>query len=462
MGFWSKVKKGTLAAATGGISLVGDKILKAGARDAEKYDPNSENAKAARTFGGPNKAFDIGAAESAGQSFGQSNEARARSVGLADTINRAVQGQGPSAAGLAGQATRDSNLAQAAALTSGRRGQGSGQLFRMGMNSAMAGNLAAGQAEGIGRANEMASARGELGSLWNNIRSQDLNTSQLQQNNNQFNAGQRQNAALANQAAQLGIGQQEMAARLHQGDMEFSNLDPGSSGYIADLAPALGGIGGGITGGPQGAQTGMQAGLGVQRAVGNYNRRAKGGVIDGSLPRYASGGVIKIGERQAPVAKHDSGRELAKAVIGAIGAFKNAQGNAEDEQQRLAEEDDRLKQEAEIRQREQELHDAKMRFYGSSITPDMQRFGRSLIGLPPQRRLAKGGISRGPETALVGEAGPEVIVDIRRVVDRPTITTLGGEGRAQAVIPMNPHQDSDRRRVLKDIVRLANDHRKRS
>lgn len=346
-------------------------------------------------------------------------------MGLADTINQTVAGRGPSAAGMAAAATRDSNLAQAAALSSGRRGQGAGSALRMGMNSALAGNLAAGQAEAIGRANEMAQARGELGNVLGNVRSQDIaqagTQAQLVQSNNQFNAGQRQQANLANQAAQLGIGQQELAARLRQEEIELGNLDPGSKGYLPDLAAAGGSL---------------------------LSKRAKGGVIDGrpeldGIKRYAEGGVIGIGQRRMPISKGDldPGRVLAQSVINFIGAMKAATPAPEQG-------DPNAPQAPGVGTMNQPL--AGPVTSPTQVDPSLVT---SLSGLPI---MARGGISRGPETALVGEAGPEVIVDIRGVVDRPTIARLGANGRAQAVIPMNPHQESDRKRVLRDIVSLAN------
>ena len=395
-----------------------------GQREAEKYDPNSERARAARTMGGPNRSFDIRGEQASGAQLetGQADAARRSTMGLADTINRTVQGGGPSAAGMAAAASRDANLAQAAALSSGRRGQGAGSALRMGMNSAVAGNLAAGQSEAVGRANEMAQARGELGNVLSNVRGQDLaqagQNAQLRQSTEQFNAGQRQNASLANQAAQLGISQQEMAARLRQEEIELGNLDPGSKGYLPDLAVAGGSL---------------------------LAKKAKGGVVDGlssSIPRYADGGVIKLGERRTPISKGDldAGRVLAQSIIGFVGAMKAAQQGPEQGQPASA---------------VSAPMNTPLAATSAPVTSPTQvdpSLLASLGGLPV---MAKGGISKGPETALVGEAGPEVIVDIRGVVDRPTITRLGANGKAQAVIPMNPHQEDDRRRVLKDIVKLA-------
>ena len=52
-------------------------------------------------------------------------------------------------------------------------------------------------------------------------------------------------------------------------------------------------------------------------------------------------------------------------------------------------------------------------------------------------QLARGGVIRGPSRALVGERGPEAIINRKgtRIVNKPTITTLGTQG-TEAVVPL--------------------------
>jgi hypothetical protein len=255
-------------------------------RDAEKYDVNSDQAKAARTIGDPNHAFDVQAADagpanqSAGADLGNYGQVRGQQQGLLSGLNDQAAGRGPSAAVMAGNAQRDSNLTQAAALQGGRRGQSAGVGIRAAGNQVQAGNQQASQTQAIGQANEMATARGQQIGLTGQMAGQDLQAAGLGQQNNQFNAqsanqmGQfnanlRQNSNLANQNAQLGIGNAELQQRARQEGLSYSNLEPEQQGFLS----------------PQNVGTFLGAGM-----LGISDRRGKRDVrpVDGSYGRAFS------------------------------------------------------------------------------------------------------------------------------------------------------------------------------
>ena len=118
--------------------------------DPEKYDNNTQQAKDARTFGvgGVNHNYDVQGAQAQGSQLdtGNYNQDRGQQLGLAGALTKAAQGQGPSAAAMAGQQARDASLSQAAALQAGRRGRSAAQGSLIGSNAV---------AQGIQSANAM-------------------------------------------------------------------------------------------------------------------------------------------------------------------------------------------------------------------------------------------------------------------------------------------------------------------
>lgn len=372
-----------------------DNPLTAGQKDPEKYDRNSEAGVAARTFGNNvNRSFDIGPNQ---VDRTESNQVRGRQMGLADILNSAMTGQGPSAAGAAASAARDRGLSDAASLVSGRRGVSGGAAFRQAAQMGALTGQRASQDEAIGRMNEMTQARGELGGLLSNVRGMD---SQLASQDAQL----RQDTNRANQAAQLGIAGQEMAARGRQEEMEFTNLDPGSKSYFSDAVSAIGSIF-------------ASGGVVTPKKMPAY---ADGVVVGGGNPQYQ---LMGIGQRRVPISKGDLdlGRTLAMSVMNFLGAAKS-----------------------------NDSEEPKSGPSGPFALPEIINPKNAAM-----LALKKGGIVPGPTTALVGEAGPEAIVDIRGVVDGPTVTTLGARGTPQAVIPLNGHQGDDRNRVFADIVKVS-------
>ena len=209
-------------------------------KDPEKYDPNTAAAQAARTLGGPQHQYDATAASANGANLTAYNDSKAQQQTLAGNLASTAAGQGPSGAAMAGQAQRDASLQQAAALQAGRRGQSAGMGIRQAGTQMNNGIQQASQNEAIGRANEMATARGQQAGVLGSIAGQDLNVANMGQQNNQYNAGLQQQAGLANQAAQLGISNAEMQARQQQQGYLYGNLNPGQAGLLSPSTVATG------------------------------------------------------------------------------------------------------------------------------------------------------------------------------------------------------------------------------
>lgn len=260
------------------------------------------------------------------------NQVRGGQMGLAGMLTQAANGQGPSGAGMAAQAQRDAALSQASALQAGRRGQSAAAGAKMGSLGSQMGVQQAAQNEAIGRANEMATARGQLGNVYGQVAGQDIgvagqnagfgqqmsmfNAGQ-RQNMNQYNASNQQQTNLANQNANLqqqglnnslflganqgllGQSQAEMGARLHQGDLEYSNLQPGSPGFFQSLGDEMG-----------------PAGIGMQTYGAIGSAFARGGFI--TKPTVALVGEAGP-EMVVPLSKgHEEMQNAARHILAAI------------------------------------------------------------------------------------------------------------------------------------------------
>lgn len=238
--------------------------------DGDKYKPSPAAASVAGSdptnWNSINHAYDVTGREAG---FTQTaRDAYDRQTQLADLLQAGASGQGPSGAGMAGAAQRDANLTQAAALLSGRRGQGAGVGVRAAGNQAVAGNQLAAQTEAMGRVNEMQGARGQLAGVLGQQANENVSQAQLDQQVRLANSGQAQQAMLASQASQLGISEAEMQQRARQEQMAYGNLNPGGGGggigqYFAPVLGAAGAVIGGIYGGPGGAMAGYSVGNAV-------------------------------------------------------------------------------------------------------------------------------------------------------------------------------------------------------
>lgn len=190
----------------------GDQTFRQREADNRAMIQNRANAVQAGTIrqisGLPNKA--AGAVAGKTDQSAQA-EARAGQMRLAQALELAANGQGPSAAQVQLQRGRDQNIAQAFALANSARGVNPLGAQRAAMaNASQASQIAAGQAAEL-RANEIAQARGQLAGVLEQGRAGDMNVAQMAQQNAQFNAGQEQqnnqfNAGLQQDTAKTNLG----------------------------------------------------------------------------------------------------------------------------------------------------------------------------------------------------------------------------------------------------------------
>lgn len=444
-----------------------------GSRDPEKYNYGSMQSLDARTFDpNPNHAYDVNAAQSQGTQLnaGNYNQVRGQQMGLAQSLTNAMNGQGPSAAAMAADTQRQQNQAAISSAQAGQRGRTAGASARFGMNALMGGNQAAAQGEAMGRANEMNTARNALGGVYQGMAGNDISVAgqnaQLGQQNNQWNAGAQNTVAMGNQSAQLGISAAELAARQHQGDMSFSNLDQGSAGIGGDIAGMAGAVGSiwGKGGGGNGNNSGG-------------NGQAAHGTV--ALPRYADGGVLGIGQRKMPVDQYNSATTWAHVLEGLAGGYMQGRGEKEKAQE-IA--NDKAAEKAKwdsffnnLSQQNQPT--AGTQPYNATVQNSWQSgpvtvpqyghgavLGSGIAEYPIAQMIIQamrdgGGhdeppMTRGPHTAVVGEAGPEAIVPLKDIVNRPTVRTLGT--RPEAVIPLSSDRQGDRDHITGLALHIAN------
>ena len=246
----------------------------------DKYNPSP----AAATVLGKNTTYDVTGQRAATTAI--SPDAYARQSQLANMLQGAAAGQGPSGAGMAAAAQRDASLTQAAALLSGRRGQSAGVGIRAAGNQAVAGNQLASQNEAIGRANEISGARSQLAGVLGQQANENVSQAQLDQQVNLANAANAQQASLANQGVQSNIALAEMQERARQEQMAYGNLNPGKGSDSGILGPVLG-LGGAVIGGIYGGPAGAVAGYTVGNAAGSGLSAAADG-------KYVSGPTVAL------------------------------------------------------------------------------------------------------------------------------------------------------------------------
>lgn len=148
--------------------------------------------------------------------LGAQNQNRSRQSSLADTLTRAMNGQGPSVAQQQLQNATDRNMKQALALQASARGVNPGLASRQAQEArASASQEAAGQSA-ILRSQEQIAARGELANVLNQSRGQDLSAAGLVQQTDLANAGFQQQTSLANAAATQQNNQFNVQAQMTQ------------------------------------------------------------------------------------------------------------------------------------------------------------------------------------------------------------------------------------------------------
>lgn len=291
---------------------------------------------------------------------GNYNQARAGQMGLASLLNQTANGRGPSGAAMAAQAQRDSGLSQAAALQAGRRGQSAAAGAKMGTLSSQMTNQQASQNEAIGRANEMATARGQLGNVYGQVAGQDIGV-----------AGQ--NAGFGQQMSMFNAGQNQGMSQFNAGQQQgMSQFNAGQGQNMAQY----------------------NAGLQQQANIANQNANLNQQGLNQALALGANNQLMGQGANELQANQLNNEMNYSNLQPGGPGLFQSF-----------------------IQQ-------------GGLTAP----------------QFAHGGVVKGPQRVLVGEAGPEAIVSLNSIVDRPTLMDLGHE-EPQVVIPLSPRRQSDRDHV---------------
>lgn len=420
----------------------------------EKYDNNTTQAVQASQFNptGANTSLNVQGASSQGPDLGAYNQDRGAQQQYANSLAQAANGQGPSAAAMAGQQSRDASLSQANALQAGRRGANAGAGALGASLASSQGIQQANQTQAQGQANEMATARGQLGSALSGMSSADQNAAQMGTQNNQFNAGLSQQANLANQQTQYGIGGQELAARQQENQMSFSNLNPGNQGALTSIlgsaaqgaagaatkaALARGGVvmprhetlphyagGTGPIGVAPDPSTNAMANVAQFAAppMGQYNQPASNG---GGL-----GQALGIGQRVMPM--FNAGQKQMQAGASALASILGAKGhNLYDWAKGKTNRDDA----------QSHTDPGHIAGVDAPVTsPDQEQVAQPDTGpVTSPDGYAKGGVLSGPVKALVGEAGKELVVHLGGAIGHgrqfsttetqgPTVMELGKHG----------------------------------
>lgn len=262
----------------------------------------------------------------------QQAQFRARQMALADQLGQQAMGQGPSVAGSQFKAAADTSLAQQQALAAGARGGNVALAGRQAAQNASNANQAFARDAATARIQEQISARDQLGGLLGQGRGQDIGlaTDQagLSQQLNLANAGLQQQSNLANMdanlkmaalndstlmaalAAQMGVDQAELTARMQQDALSIQQRNPGTEGMMGDLM----GMGGSMLGaylmnkkadggpvhgpgGPKDDMVPLLASNGEYVIKADAANRLGTPLLDyinkhGDLPRYANGGPV--------------------------------------------------------------------------------------------------------------------------------------------------------------------------
>ena len=298
-----------------------------------------------------------------------------------------------------------------------------------------------------------------------------------------------QQANLANQQTQYGIGGQELGARQQENQMSYGNLNPGSQGLLPGLLGDAAQVGAGYF---EGKGHGLKrGGVVFPRTLGDalHLPHFAGGAgdveptpfISPDVSRYAApsrasiyetgpvsngggmGMALGIGQRVMPmfnVKEHQwqaTGQALADAITNKL-------------------KDNAAKRQAEKEKTEKDADDAKQAKYGipgisAPVTSpeqlpqdDDDDGGDSGPITSPTQAYARGGIIPGPIPALVGEAGPEIVLHLgdalhgghvdAKPVSRPTLVALGVDG-PDAVV--NKKQRTEGRKLASGGVAMAKD-----
>ncbi len=184
---------------------------------------------------------------------------------------------------------------------------------------------------------------------------------------------------------------------------------------------------------------------------------------------YQNPGTLSIGQRRTPVVQHSLGEGLADALTQLMAAYHTQKGENKDKTaQDKKDAEDKQARDAKTASDELFRNNQLAAMYPQvTATPGTPAGAQPVVPyeIPPtytgatNPHMAKGGVINGPQKTLVGEAGPEAIIDIKGLVNRPTLMNLGSQGKAQAVLPLGQGHDHDRNRVLADIMNLLGGRR---
>lgn len=385
---------------------------------------------------------------------GPQSQFRQGQLGLMGTLEAAARGEGPSASGMAADRARDSMLAQTMALQAGRRGSSAAAGARAAQRGVAIGNQNIMGQEQVGRAGEMAQARGELGAVLGQGRGMDIGLATSQagmtqqarlasmdaaNRRDEYNAGLRFNQGAQNDQYGLGLlgllggmSQAELAARMQQEQLAAGQLSQGTPGILGSLLGAGGEIGGAYAYGK--AMSDVNSKSGARRWTKAERQQHLGEQIIGGLAAIPAGylaGKAKKKEKDAEEA------EKAKTK---------------------ADEDKRFYRQYEMTYGEKHPDDPSapktepepqadigkwlMDQRDESIGPapvDQYRIPTyTLPGLGTVPGYADGGIVTKPTVALIGEEGPEAVVPLsdrrkaRTMMDAIEPMTYEYNGKAQA------------------------------
>lgn len=223
------------------------------------------------------------AAQAAGFNTQAQDQIRAQQMGMLSQLGQAAAGQGPSVAQGQFQRNLDQAIAAQRAQAASARGVSPGLAQRMAQQGiAQLTGQAAGDAAQL-RAQEQVAARGQLADALSGVRGQDIGAAQGVMQGSQFNAGLTQQAALANQQANLQnqAGMDQYVAQLMQMGLSADQAQTQANIAYQQMQAQL-------------AQTLMQGNFGITQSQQAGNAGMKQALVGGALSAggAALGGLL--------------------------------------------------------------------------------------------------------------------------------------------------------------------------
>lgn len=172
---------------------------------------------------------------------------RARQVGALDTLTGAADGTAPSVAATQYAAQQRQLAAQQQGIAGQARGTAGVAARRDAIRAIGEGDQQAGLNAALLRAQEMATARGQLGGALSDVRGTDLNAAlnqaQMHMRANEQNAA---NSLIAQQAAntyRLGLGQQQLGAGQESGNLSAALINAQQADKLRKMQAGAAGLG---------------------------------------------------------------------------------------------------------------------------------------------------------------------------------------------------------------------------